>query len=125
MTQEGSFTVAFGLATLFFVPDSPRNIRFLTEDERETYCRELTYDWSGDADADGTYQEVFSWSEVASAFTNAPHVLMLFIPLFFNGTTVGCDSIVPSHTSSDESYVRLMVLRTCIHYLFSPISRVV
>jgi MFS family permease len=35
---EGAFTVAFGLATLFFVPDSPRNIRFLTDDERETYC---------------------------------------------------------------------------------------
>lgn len=105
VTQERAFTVAFGLATLFFVPDSPRNIRFLTEDERETYCRELAYDWSGDVDADGTYKEVFNWSEVASAFTNAPHVLMLFIPLFFSGTTVGCDSTVPSHTSTNESYI--------------------
>jgi hypothetical protein len=114
VTQEGAFTVAFGLATLFFVPDSPRNIRFLTDDERETYCRDLADDWSGDADADGTYQEVFSWSEVTSAFTNAPHVLMLFSPLFFNGTTVSCHSIVPSHTSTDESYVRLMVSLTCM-----------
>jgi len=85
---EGTFTTAFGLATLFFVPASPKTIKLLTEEERETYCRDLSDDWSGDADTDGTYQEVFSWSEVASAFTDAPHVLMLFIPLFFDGTTL-------------------------------------
>jgi hypothetical protein len=34
--------------------------------------------------------------------------------LFFNGTTVSCHSIVPSHSSTDESYVRLMVLLTCM-----------
>jgi hypothetical protein len=93
VTQEGTFTAAFGLATLFFVPASPRTIKFLTEEERETYCRDLADDWSGDADTDGTYEEVFSWSEVASAFTDAPHVLMLFVPLFFDGTAVSCRSI--------------------------------
>ena len=95
-TQEGAFTVAFGLATLFFVPASPKTIKFLTEEERKTYCRDLADDWSGDADTDGSYQEVFRWSEVASAFTNAPHVLLLFVPLFFDGTMVRCRSIVPS-----------------------------
>jgi hypothetical protein len=93
VTQEGTFTAAFGLATLFFVPASPRTIKLLTEEERETYCRDLADDWSGDADTDGTYEEVFSWSEVASAFTDAPHVLMLFVPLFFDGTAVSCRSI--------------------------------
>ena len=86
--QEGTFTVAFGLATLFIVPASPKSIKLLTEEERETYCRDLADDWSGDADTDGTYQEVFSWSEVASAFAHAPHVLMLALPLFFDGTMV-------------------------------------
>jgi hypothetical protein len=85
--------VAFGLATLFFVPASPKSIKSLTEEERETYCHALAEDWSGDADVDGTCQEVFSWSEVASTFTHTPHVLMLFLPLFFDGTMVRSSSI--------------------------------
>ncbi len=89
--------MAFGLATLFFVPASPQSIKFLTEEERETYCRDLADDWSGDADADGTYEEVFSWSEVASTFTDAPHVLMLFFPLFFDGTMVRRCSVSYKH----------------------------
>lgn len=80
--------MAFGLLTLFFVPASPRDIRILTEEEREAYCRDLANDWSGDADTDGKYEEVFSWSEVASAFIDAPHVLILALPLFFSGVTV-------------------------------------
>ena len=87
-TQEGAFTTAFGLATAFLVPASPKSIKFLTEKEREVYCRDLADSWSGDADTDGKYEEVFSWSEVASVFTNAPHVLVMAIPLFFNGVTV-------------------------------------
>ncbi|KAI0272080.1 major facilitator superfamily domain-containing protein [Russula aff. rugulosa BPL654] len=85
LTQEGAFTTAFGLATIFFVPVSPRTIRFLTEEEREAYCQDLVDNWSGDADTDGKYDEVFSWSEVASVFTDAPHVLLMFIPAFFAG----------------------------------------
>ena len=86
-TQEGAFTSTFGLATLFFVLASPRTIRLLTE-EREVYCQDLADNWSGDADTDGKYDEVFSWSEVASVFTDAPHVLLMAIPLFFSGVTV-------------------------------------
>ena len=87
LTQEGAFTSAFGLATIFFVLASPRNIRFLTEEEREAYCQDLADNWSGDADTDGKYDEVFSWSEVASVFTDAPHVLLVAFP-FFVGITV-------------------------------------
>jgi hypothetical protein len=88
LIQEGAFTSAFGLATIFFVPTSPKNIRFLTNEEREAYCQDLADNWSGDADTDGKYDEVFSWSEVASVFTNAPHVLLMAFPFFFNGVTV-------------------------------------
>lgn len=52
------------------------------------YCRDLADNWSGDADTDSKYKEVFSWSEVTSVFTNAPHVLAMAIPLFLNGVTV-------------------------------------
>jgi len=80
--------MAFGLLAWYFVPTSPRAIRLLTEEEREAYCRDLADDWSGDADTDGKYKEEFSWSEVTSIFTDAPHVLMLSIPGFFAGLTV-------------------------------------
>ena len=87
-TQEGVFTVAFGLLAWYFVPTSPRTIKILNEEEREVYCRDLADDWSGDADADGKYKEEFSWNEVASAFTDAPHVLIFSVPAFFTGLTV-------------------------------------
>jgi len=87
-TQEGVVTIAFGLLAWYFVPISPRAIRLLTEEEREAYCRDLADDWSGDADIDGKYKEEFSWNEVTSAFTDAPHVLMLSVPAFFTGLTV-------------------------------------
>ena len=88
LAQEGAFTSAFGLAAILFVPASPRNIKSLTNEEREAYCLDLAEDWSGDADADGKHDEVFSWSEVASVFTDAPHVLLMALPFFFVGVTV-------------------------------------
>lgn len=115
VTQEGAFSVAFGLATFFFVPASPKTIKFLTNKERQTYCRDLAYDWSGDADTLGTYHEEFSWSEVTSVFTDAPHVLMLFFPFFFNGTTVSGRAAVPSRKSIDGMFVRSMASPTCIY----------
>ncbi|KAF8270735.1 MFS general substrate transporter [Lactarius quietus] len=43
----GTFTAAFGLTTLFFVPASPKSINLLTEEEHEAYCHDLADDWSG------------------------------------------------------------------------------
>ena len=87
--QEGLFTTVFGLVSIFIIPAEPRDIRYLTKAERDAYTRALAEDWSGDADADGKAEEVFSWSEVISVFTNAPHVMLLGLPLFFSGVTVG------------------------------------
>ena len=87
-TQEGVVTIAFGFLAWGFVPTSPGAIKLLTEEEREAYCRDLADDWSGDADTDGKHEEEFSWNEVASVFTDAPHVLMLSVSAFFNGLMV-------------------------------------
>ncbi|KAH9023853.1 MFS general substrate transporter [Lactarius pseudohatsudake] len=124
---EGVFTVAFGLATLFFVPASPQTIKFLSEEERETYCRDLADDWSGDADTDGTYQETFSWSEVASAFTDAPHVLMLFLPLFFDGTMIyGLANFTPTIVNAlghSPNYTQLLTVPPyACSFVFSIVS---
>ena len=86
--QEGLFTTVFGIVSWFFIPATPADVPFLTQAEKDTYVRALVQDWSGDADADGQATEVFSWSEVWSTFTDAPHVLLLCLPLFFNGVTV-------------------------------------
>lgn len=115
LTQEGAFTSAFGLATIFLVPTSPRSIRFLTQEEREVYCQDLADNWSGDADTDNKYDEVFSWSEVASVFTDAPHVLLMAIPSFLNGVTV----TAPRSLMHMLMNYRLAALRPC---LFVPAS---
>lgn len=85
------FTTLFGLITfLIGVPATPTQFstRILTPDERSVYCTALAEDWSADADVDGREPEVFSWSEVWSVFTNAKHVLLICVPLFFSGVTV-------------------------------------
>ncbi|KAI9459142.1 MFS general substrate transporter [Lactarius psammicola] len=124
---EGAFTVAFGLAAFCFVPASPKTIKFLTEKERETYCRDLAYDWSGDADTLGTYHEVFSWREVASVFTDAPHVLMLFFPFFFNGATIyGLANFTPTIVNAlghSASYTQLLTVPPfACSFVFSIVS---
>ena len=62
----------------------------------------------------GPMKRFFSRSEVAGAFTDAPHVLILFVFLFFDGTTVrrrGAYFL----SSIDRWVVRYMVSLTCIH----------
>jgi len=124
---EGTFTAAFGLATLFFVPASPKTIKLLTKEERETYCRDLTDDWSGDADNDGIYEEVFSWSEVASTFVDAPHVLMLCVPFFFDASMAfGLSYFTPTIVNAlghSPSYTQLLTVPPyACSFVFSIVS---
>jgi len=98
---EGIFTTVFGLASWFIIPAGPTDIKYLSAVERETYCASLAQDWSGDADADGQSKEIFSWSEVTSVFTDAPHVMLLLLPLFFSGVTLfGLANFTPTIVSA-------------------------
>ncbi|KAI0040335.1 MFS general substrate transporter [Auriscalpium vulgare] len=82
---EGVFTTVFGLAAFFFTPSKPASVPFLTDAEREAYLTGLKESWAGDND---DQKEIFKWSEVLGVFWNAPQVLLVSIPLFFNGTTL-------------------------------------
>ncbi|KAI0319666.1 MFS general substrate transporter [Amylostereum chailletii] len=85
---EGVFTVVFGIATAALMPASPATFKLLSDTERSAYLRQLTGDWSGDSDEDGQGTETFSWSEVKSVFADAPHVLIMCLPLFLGGVTL-------------------------------------
>ncbi|KAA1474439.1 MFS general substrate transporter [Dentipellis sp. KUC8613] len=80
---EGVFTTVFGIVSFFLIPAAPSTMWLLNPEERVAYTRALADDWSGDEE-----HEVFSWSEVASAFTDAPHVLLNCLPLFASGLTL-------------------------------------
>ena len=81
---EGVFTTLFGLFSFFVLPRTPERTLFLTTAEKEAYRESLRADWSGDMEG-----ETFNWSEVFKAL-RSPQVLLICIPLFFNGTAVGC-----------------------------------
>ncbi|KAF8559767.1 MFS general substrate transporter [Imleria badia] len=81
---EGMFTFVFGIVSFFLLPRSPESAHFLSEDERSYVISKLKEDGavSQDDKKDG-----FSWIEVAES-AKSPHVWLLAIVLFFNGTTL-------------------------------------
>ncbi|KAH9962141.1 MFS general substrate transporter, partial [Russula dissimulans] len=98
---EGCFSVIVGVTAFRLIPSSPKNVILLTEEEKKVYCQDLADDWSGDADADGVYTEVFSWNEVASVFTDRFHCLLFLLPSFFNGTLLfGLANFTPTIVSA-------------------------
>lgn len=77
------FTSVFGIISFFLLPANLAKMPFLSSEEKTIYADVLAADWSGDDD-----HEVFSWSEVLSAFVDAPHILLTCVPLFMNGFMV-------------------------------------
>lgn len=86
--QEGLFTTLFGIFSLMWIPATPADVNLLTPQEKEVYVRVLENDWNTSAEEDETKEEKFSWSEVWSCIIDAPHVLLICIPLFGLGVTV-------------------------------------
>jgi hypothetical protein len=81
--QEGIFTFAFGLLSFFFTPRSPLEAKFLTKDEKDYVCSQLTQDGVLSNEAGG---DDFSWREIGKAFQR-PQVMLMGIVGFCCGTS--------------------------------------
>ncbi|KAI0665059.1 MFS general substrate transporter [Cubamyces menziesii] len=90
---EGAFTVLFGLAAYFLLPNAPTSAPFFTETEKEFIKRALHEDGIilvGEQDND------YTWTEFWRAFIQ-PHVILIALSGFFNGATVsGLAYFLPS-----------------------------
>ncbi|EJD00760.1 MFS general substrate transporter [Fomitiporia mediterranea MF3/22] len=79
---EGTFTCLVGLCAFFFTPSTPQDVRFLTQRERDIVTKRLILDrpTTSPLDTFSFWQVWRSWS--------SPQVILVFIALFMNGTTL-------------------------------------
>ncbi|PAV20618.1 MFS general substrate transporter [Pyrrhoderma noxium] len=88
---EGSFTVLVGLLGFFFVPSTPNDLKFMTQEEREFIIQRLHADRPTT-----TIEEKFTFREVWRSLLS-PQVLLNFVSLFMAGTTLyGLALFLPS-----------------------------
>lgn len=76
---EGLFTIAFGVFSLFVMPQTPGTAGFLTHDERFATLEMLRANHNGEGDV-----EPFSWREVWSV-TKSPQAMLMLPGFFANG----------------------------------------
>ena len=86
--MEGAVTVLYGIVTMFFLPHTPAESRFLTEEERNAAIHRMTLDAHGASSASDVAREEFSWRWVRMAFANWNTVLLsitfflLIVPIY-------------------------------------------
>lgn len=73
---EGAITVLFGILTIFFLPHTPAESKFLTAEEKAGAAARMRLDSHGASDADEVAHEQFSWHWVKLAFLNWNTVLL-------------------------------------------------
>ncbi|KAL8303073.1 hypothetical protein RB600_006796 [Gaeumannomyces tritici] len=78
---EGAMTVVFGLLCFLFMPNTPAESRFLTEEERDHALRRMRMDASGSSTVD-VDDEKFNWHWVRMALL-APQTYLLSLLWFF------------------------------------------
>ena len=81
VVQEGLFTIVYGFACFFLLPNSPTSSRFLTDEEKKQITRALHNDGivlQHEHDSSYTLAESFK------TFLR-PHVLLVGLAGFFNG----------------------------------------
>ncbi|TDL17656.1 MFS general substrate transporter [Rickenella mellea] len=88
---EGIFTSVIGIIAIFIVPGTPRKSKFLTDRQKDIIVRRLVLDRPTTSPLD-----TFSFYQVLSSL-KSPHVLIVFVALFMNGTTLyGLAFFLPS-----------------------------
>ncbi|OCB91746.1 MFS general substrate transporter [Sanghuangporus baumii] len=88
---EGIFSVIVGLISFFITPSTPQDVRWLTQREKEIVIKRLLRDRPTTSPLD-TFSFVQVWRSMSS-----PHVILNFIALFMNGTTLyGLALFLPS-----------------------------
>ncbi|EIW60615.1 MFS general substrate transporter [Trametes versicolor FP-101664 SS1] len=90
---EGAFTVLYGFAAFFMLPNTPTSARFFTEAEKSIIRRTLHDDGIMLVDE---HDKDYTWTEFGRAFLQ-PHVILIALSGFFNGATVsGLAYFLPS-----------------------------
>jgi len=78
---EGAITVVFGCIVIWFLPHTPNDAKFLTEEERHLASARLRSGLQGSTQKDAKY-ETFSWDKVKRALLNV-NTLLLSLLFFF------------------------------------------
>lgn len=73
---EGAITVLFGILTMFFLPHTPSDAKFLTVEERAGAEARMKLDSHGSTPSDNVKHETFSWFWVRRAILNWNTVLL-------------------------------------------------
>ncbi|GJE85463.1 hypothetical protein PsYK624_015420 [Phanerochaete sordida] len=90
---EGLFTVCFGALSFWLLPRAPDTATFLTVEEKDYISAVLKH--SGVV-AESAADDDFSWHHVAATLRK-PHVLVLMLAGFFNGTTLHQQNRTPCY----------------------------
>jgi hypothetical protein len=67
---EGIFTVIWGIISIIFLPHTPNESKFLSEEERVTALRRMKLDSHGATTQDDVGLERFNWHWVRMALIN-------------------------------------------------------
>lgn len=79
---EGIITVLFGLLSVFFMPHTPREAKFLSHEERKVALHRMKLDAHGATDTEDVGEERFNWHWVRMALLS-PNTLFCSLAWFF------------------------------------------
>ncbi len=103
---EGAITILFGILTMFFLPHTPSQSKFLTEEERSGAIRRMTLDAHGASAASDVAREEFSWRWVRMALLNW-NTILLSITFFLLITPIYSYSLFLPTIISTLGYTRV------------------
>lgn len=79
--MEGVITIVYGVIVIFFLPHTPNDAKFLSEEERNIASIRLREDSKGSVSEDAKYEQ-FSWKKVGQALLNI-NTILLSLDFFF------------------------------------------